>query len=247
MKTIAILQPMFIPYLGYFEQMALTDLFVYLDDVQYTRKDWRNRNRVKTANGWIWLTVPVKKCPRDTLLGDVVINYEQDWVRRHLKTLEVAYKKAPFFHPLYDEIKDILESGITNLVQLDVVLLQCLRKHLKITTPERFSSSVPRRATNKNERIMEICRYFDADLLYDGKSAAEFIDRDLFAARGLEVIFQDYAHAHYPQQFDGFIPNLSAVDVIFNTGPEARNIMLDRGDPLAKMRTRNGFRRNTKQ
>jgi len=236
MKTIAILQPTYLPWLGYFEQMAVVDLFVHMDDVQYTRKDWRNRNRVRAAASWTWLTVPVKKCPRSTLLRDILVNYEHHWVKRHLKTIYLAYKRAPYFEPVYDQIKAILESHIAGLVELDVALVQCLRAHLGITTPESFSSSVPRESRGKNERIIEICKYFGADLLYDGKSAADFIDKSLFASHGIQVVFQDYRHHEYPQQFGEFISHMSALDAIINTGPDARSVLMANGDPLSNRR-----------
>ena len=232
MKAISILQPSYLPYLGHFEQMAVTDLYVHMDDVQYTRKDWRNRNRVRTADGWTWLTVPVKKCPRPSPLNEVAVSYRQPWLDKHLKTLRLSYGKAPFFQPLFSEIEEILEQRLESLVELDVALLGCLRRHLGITGPEARSSSVPRRSSGKVERILEICRHFGADLLYDGKSAASFIDPAVFAAHGVEVVFQDYRHPDYRQQYPGFVPNLSAIDVIMNTGPRARDLLLAYGDPL---------------
>ena len=104
-RVIAILQPVYLPWLGYFEQMAVADHFVFMDDVQYTRHDWRNRNRIKTAAGSIWLTVPVRKHPRDALIRDVEINYSENWPRKHLRSIEISYRKCPYFEPLFRELE----------------------------------------------------------------------------------------------------------------------------------------------
>lgn len=229
-KIIAILQPMYLPWLGYFEQMAIADLFVFMDDVQYTKKDWRNRNRIKTANGPCWLTVPVRKHSRNALIRDIEINDREPWARRHLRSIDFSYRKRPGFEPLYNDLSAALSteprSTPEKLWELDCRLIALLARYLEVETPTAFSSAVPRGVMpeDKNGRILEICQAFDADLLYDGASAASFIDVQRFQREGVEVIFQDYEHPVYPQAFGEFISHMSALDLIMNTGSEAPKI-----------------------
>ena len=249
-KIIGILQPVYLPWLGYFEQMVYVDQFVIMDDVQYTKRDWRNRNQVKTASGAKWLTVPTVSNSRNAIIKTIDINYEEDWVKRHLRSIEVNYRKCPFFEPLFGEIKYILESKPKKLLELDVLLIKVLCKYLEIETPIEYSSIVPQAAERiidneqilpqqmdkKNLRILEICRHFKANLLYDGKSAASFIDVEFFRKKGIEVVFQDYKHPTYRQLFGEFISHQSAIDLIMNTGTEAPAIL--RSSPVVKMLNR---------
>ncbi len=232
---IAILQPVYLPWLGYFEQMVVADRFVFMDDVQYTRRDWRNRNRIKTAGGSIWLTVPVVKHRRRARISDIEINYRQDWRRRHLRSIEVSYCKCPYFQPLFGELEQVLAATPARLLDLDCRLIRLLCRHLDISTPTSLSSEVPRAEEDagterdKNQRIIDICRHFGADLLYDGARAADFIDVERFRQSGIEVVFQDYRHPTYQQAFGEFLSHQSAVDLVMNTGSEAPEIL--RGSP----------------
>ncbi|MEQ8857306.1 MAG: WbqC family protein [Pseudomonadales bacterium] len=223
---------MYLPWVGYFEQVAAVDHFVLMDDVQYTKRDWRNRNRIKTANGALWLTVPVRHPDLDSLIKEVDIDYRRDWVRKHLRSIEVNYHRRPHFRPLFDEIAETLDQRPQRLVDLNVSLIRLFMKHLGIQTPLSLSSAIPRDQRRygdavdaRNERIIEICQHHRADVLYDGKSAADFIDRARFAAAGIRVVFQDYRPVPYPQAFGEFMPSLSTLDLVMNVGPAAGEIM----------------------
>lgn len=235
-KIVAILQPVYLPWLGYFEQMAVADHFVFLDDVQYTRHDWRNRNRVKTATGPIWLTVPVRKHRRDSPIHDIEINNREDWRRRHLRSIEVNYSKCPYFQPLYSELERELSVSRSRLVDLDTSLISLLCRHLAITTPTSLASAIAKTAPSAgdpNRRILEICRHHEAEILYDGARAARFIDVERFRDAGIEVVFQDYRHPRYRQAFGEFLSHQAAIDLIMNTGPEAPAIL--RSSPLPRL------------
>ncbi|MCB9554678.1 MAG: WbqC family protein [Deltaproteobacteria bacterium] len=228
---LAIMQPGYLAWLGFFELMAYVDRFVYFDDVQYTRKDWRSRNRVKTANGPVWLSVPVKKAPRETLIKDIEINYEQTWLDKHLRTIEVAYRKAPYFEPLYGEIKSILESRPRLLKELDDSLIRLCMRHFSIECELTWSSELKLPPAEKNRRIIDVCRAHGSSVLYDTQASSTFIDVALFAENGIEVLFQDYQHPQYPQQWGEFVSHMAAIDLIFNTGPQARKVLLSSPAP----------------
>ncbi|KJS66637.1 MAG: hypothetical protein JL50_11395 [Peptococcaceae bacterium BICA1-7] len=223
---IAILQPGYLPWLGFFEQMALVDKFVYLDDVQYTKKDWRNRNRIKTANGILFLTVPVFDVTRNTRINDAKIYYGNDWVKNHLKAIYFAYCKAAHFQPLFDELKEVLEKRPNRLIDLNVALVDLLCRHLNINTPVFFSSDAKIKGIDKNDRIIRLCKHYGSTFLYDGKSAQSFIDIERFSSEGIKVVFQDYCHPVYKQLYGQFISHLAAIDLIFNHGPEAGKILI---------------------
>lgn len=224
--NIAILQPGYLPWLGFFEQMLLTDHFVYLDDVQYTKKDWRNRNRIKTANGVTWLTVPTRKAPRDTPINQIEINYDQPWPTRHLRTIELAYSKTPYFNECFPRLRAVLETRRVYLQDLTNAIVDLFRDLLRITTPTSRSSELGIQAGEKNEKVWRICRALGADELYDGQAARAFLDVDALERRGIRVTFQAYEHPEYPQRFGPFIPFLSTLDLLMNCGPEARAIIL---------------------
>lgn len=235
---IGILQPAYIPWLGYFEQIAYVDLFVFMDDVQYTRHDWRNRNRVRTSGGESWLTVPVKRHAFGTPINEVQINYSKDWIRKQLKTLELNYRVCRHFNPFFENFKKQLLTRPERLVDLDCGLIHEISRYLQIATPFALASEVKREpapadadADAKNWRILEICRHYNATVLYDGASAAQFIDVQRFAREGCRVVFQEYAHPSYPQRFGKFLTHMSTLDLIFNLGGDARDVLLSSPPP----------------
>lgn len=222
---IAILQPSYLPWLGFFEQMARTDHFVYLNDVQYTKQDWRNRNRIKTEKGAVWLTVPVRKAPHATPINRIEICYRGAWPEEHLRTVELAYKRAPHFQPFFSRLEALLSRRFALLQELSHAVADLCRSFLDVSGPISWASDLNSKTMDKNGRLIELCKAHGADLLYDGKAARAFIDVELFRANGVDVVFQDYQHPVYPQLWGEFVSHLSAIDLIMNTGPEAPEIL----------------------
>jgi len=216
---IAILQPGFMPWLGFFEQMHVADKFIYYDDVQYTRKDWRNRNRLKSPLGVKMVSVPVRKPAsgrRNLMIREAEINYDHPWQIDLISKIENWYGKAQFYSAIYPELRKIILKKWKFLIDLDVALIDFFRQILGIHTPCYYSSDIKEKSTEKNNRIIDICRFHDADILYDGKSARDFIDMDMFMENGISVVFQDYSHPVYPQIWDGFDSHLSVLDLLMN-------------------------------
>jgi hypothetical protein len=170
--------------------------------------------------------VPVLKQPLGTSIRDMRIDYSQNWLRKHRNAIESAYRKAPYFQWLADSIFPILDDREEFLVDLDVRLAMKLRECFQITTPCVFSSTLCVSSQNKVDRIIEICRSLGATRLYDGQAAKEFIDAEYFADAGIEAEFQDYRHPVYDQGDEGFIPHLSAIDLIAHCGPQSRSLLL---------------------
>lgn len=244
--TLAIIQPVYLPWLGYFEQMAYVDHFVFYDDVQYTKQDWRNRNQIQGANGPIWLTVPVRRTALSTLINQVEINNTRPWASKHLKSIYYNYSKAPYFDGVFAMLEEIVAKDWRLLVDLDLALTQAIAEKLRIAPEMALSSSLPREpefadqpvrgiadetVARRNMRIIEICRHFGADVFYVGARAADYIDIAHFARFGISVVFQDYTHPVYPQIAPVFHSHMSVIDLMMNTGPGARDVLLSPPPP----------------
>lgn len=197
--------------------MLVADIFVYLDDVQYTKKDWRNSNQLKTANGIKKVSVPVCNASRNININEALISYNSDWEDKIINRIKEWYRKAPFCEDILDIITPIIKNKYERLVDLNYNLNKRIANYLNIKTPCYFSSTIRREAQEKNLRILEICKHFpNIKFLYDGKSAADFIDTQLFHKNGIKVIFQNYSHTPYQQLWGEFQPYMSIIDLIMN-------------------------------
>jgi len=220
-------QPCFIPWQGYFEQMLLGEIFIYLDDVQYTKKDWRNRNRLLSPNGVKNVHVPVGNAGRNILINEAIISYNEKWEEKLQNQLYNWYKKAPYYKEILALVEPEIYAKHTLLVTLNYGLNQRILDYLGHDTQIVFSSELKKNSETKNDRIIEMCEEVSGDLLYDGKSAANFIDISEFQKRGIVVEFQDFKHKVYPQLCPPpFEEQLSVIDLLMNTGHEAKKHIL---------------------
>ena len=222
---IAILQPGYLPWLGFFDQEMSVDKFILYDDVQYDRRGWRNRNRLKTPDGPVWLTVPVEQKGRlDQIIRDVKIDNERPWRKKHIGTVEGFYKKAPYFDSLFDGYREIIESGHEYLWQLDFDLINWMNRSMGIDTPIVLSSDLAVDGA-KSDRLLAICRHLGADEYFSGAAARHYLDVGLFRDAGIEVYYQEYVHPVYPQLHGKFISHMSALDLMMIALPEASRII----------------------
>jgi hypothetical protein len=233
-KVIGILQPGYIPWMGFFEQLLLSDVFVLYDDVQYDKHGWRNRNRLKGPNGPIWLTVPViTKKQKLPLLRDVRIDRTQSkWPQKHLGTMRQYYSKAPYFNQYFSILYDVLTNSWEFLLDLDVALISIIKEWLNIETDIILSSEIGCNDLDPNRRLIEIISNLGGNVFYEGSSGKNYLEIEEFEKAGIRVVFQDYAPVVYPQLFGDFEPYLSVLDLIFNCGPESRDYILS-ANPLA--------------
>ncbi|MCI0411075.1 MAG: WbqC family protein, partial [Acidobacteria bacterium] len=218
---VAILQPSYLPWLGYFDQMRRVDVFVHYDDVQYDRDSWRNRNRIRTQQGWQWLTVPVRLGGRfGSSICEVEVDNRSDWARKHLLSLEQAYARARYVKQYLPRLESILSRKWERLVELNLALTAELASTLGLRAETRRSSGLQSRGS-RTERLVAICRELGATHYLTGDAAKSYLDEPAFAQAGITVEYQSYRHPAYPQLHGGFIPYLSVVDLIFNCGPES--------------------------
>jgi hypothetical protein len=222
-RRLGILQPVYLPWLGYFEQIGKVDHFVFQDDVQYTTHDWRNRNQIKAQNGGLWLIVPVKRAPLDTRLDQIEICYERSWIHKQIRSMKINYAKAPFVTPVVDVIEEMLESRPKLLVDLTMKLVAIHAKELRLNTSLSRSSDIPR-APNAglNQRILEIAVAHEATHLYLGAKARDYVLPEFFAPHGITLEFQDFVHPVYPQQHGEFLSHMSVIDYLMNVPPDER-------------------------
>lgn len=220
------MQPGYLPWLGFFELMINSEVFVLLDDVQYNKKSWRNRNKIRTKDGWMWLTVPVLvKGKFKQITKDVRINNQISWQTKHLNSIRINYSHAFFFKEYISDLEGIIMKNWIYLVDLDLELINFFVKELGLTTPIIRSSELGGISGSGNEHIINICKKFNADELYDSKGAEDFIDGELFGKEGIKVIFQNYIHPVYKQIYNPFMPYMSVLDLLLNYGKESSKII----------------------
>lgn len=221
-KKVAILQSNYIPWRGYFDMIAYVDEFILYDDMQYTKRDWRNRNRIKTAQGPQWITVPVQvkgryhQSIRETLIDG------NDWAKSHWRTLEVNYRAAPHYGEIAEWLAPIyLEEQHTTISLLNRRLLEAACSYLGITT--RLTNSWDYDlGEGKTERLASLCAQAGGTEYVSGPAARNYIDESVFEGLGIKLTWFDYAgYREYPQLWGGFEPAVSILDVLFNLGTEA--------------------------
>ena len=221
-KKIAILQSDYIPWKGVFDMIDMVDEFVCFEDVDYTRRDWRNRNRIPTPNGELWLTVPVNKAERGTKIKDITIFQGSDWQQKHYHTLESNYKRAPYFADYQFLLEDFyLNHKWDRLSELNIYITKKISEVLGINTSFVNSADLHTEG-KKDDKLIEICRRLGATHYLSGPAAKAYIDKEKFKAANIGLSYIRYdAYPEYKQLYGGFNHNVSVLDVLFNCGQNA--------------------------
>ena len=221
---VAIHQPQYLPWLGYLAKWAAADVFVFLDTVQYEKNGWQNRNRIKTAAGPRWLTVPVHT-RLGTPIAAVTVDASQPWAARHRRAIEDAYAAAPHLAAHRDALAELYTRPWERLAPLAVASAEWLARAVGVTTPVRLASTLEVTATDPSERLVAICRAVGADTYLAGRDGARYMDVARFEAAGIGVRYQAYDHPVYAQLHGEFVPLLSALDLLLTHGDEALGIL----------------------
>jgi hypothetical protein len=231
-KAVAIVQSSYIPWKGYFDLIQSVDEFVLYDDQQYTRRDWRNRNRIKTAQGTIWLTIPVNVKGRYHQRIDETTVSDPGWAGRHWHTLEQAYGRAPHFEELRNVFQRLyLECDEAFLSVINRRFLEAICDVLEIRTPLTSSRDYEAEGT-KTERLVSLCRAAGATSYLSGPTARAYLDESLFEEAGIELRFMDYAgYPEYEQLYPPFEHAVSVLDLLAHTGSSAPSY-LERALPV---------------
>lgn len=228
----AIHQPQYMPWLGFFDKMDRAGCFVLLDNVQYKRREWQNRNRIKTPQGVQWLTVPVSG-EYLALISEVRVEQGDNWRHKHWETLRRAYHRAPCWASAAASLEAFFAAPRQILSEVNGASIGWLREQLGIATPMRWASELEGLSGDPTGRLVDICRAVGADAYLSGVDGAKYMDLDQFASVGIEVIFQHYEHPAYPQLFGEFASHLSALDLVLNCGPQGLDVLRSgrRSDP----------------
>jgi hypothetical protein len=221
---LAIHQPQYMPWLGYLAKWAAADAFVFLDTVQYEKNGWQNRNRIKTADGARWLTVPVH-ARLGTPIAEVGVDGSQPWRARHLRAIEDAYARAPHVERHREALRGLYAAEWLRLAPLAVASAEWLARTMGIATPARPASALGVQASDPTGRLIALCRAAGADTYLAGRDAAKYMDREAFARAGITVQYQRYSHPEYAQLHGKFAPFLSGLDLLLTHGDDSLAIL----------------------
>jgi hypothetical protein len=224
---VAIHQPQFLPWLGYFDKIRQSDVFILLDNVQFKKNEWQNRNRIRTDQGAQWLTVPVKHNFGQNI-NEVIINNNMDWRRRHLKAIEQHYRKSPHFDKYFMLFEELYAKEWISLEELNSFIILEIVKILEIDTKIVKSSEI--KTTGKStDRLIELCEYFKASSYLSGIDGKKYMDFDQFKRHNIKVVTQDYQHPVYNQLYtrsdEEFVSHLSILDLLFNCGQRSFEVL----------------------
>jgi hypothetical protein len=221
MKTVAVLQSNYIPWKGYFDIIHDVDLFIYYDDVQYTKNDWRNRNRIKTSQGTSWLTVPVG-AHNEQLIYEVKLQNAM-WAQKHWKTIQANYSRSPYYKVYKDFLEHTyIEMNWTTLSELNQYLIEQISvQFLGIKT--QFKDSRDYSSTgNKLDKLIDLLKKAEADKYISGPAAKNYIIDEKFAEEGIALIYKDYSnYPEYSQAYPPFDHYVTILDLLFNAGSDA--------------------------
>ena len=219
-------QPVYLPWLGLFHKIALADLFCYFDIVQYQRKDYNNRNKVKTSNGELWLSVPVESKNHLSKNVSKILIVQDSWVKKHLKSIELNYKKTPFFKDYFPELQSILiNDSKDSLGYLNLKLLEYFMECLKIDTPIVKASDYNFEGIG-SDLVLDMCVKLGADNYIFGEQGKNYADVKAFKEAEIVVEFQNYIHPVYRQMGRDFLPYMSIIDLLFNEGDKSYEILM---------------------
>lgn len=224
MKKVAILQSNYIPWKGYFDLISYVDEFIIYDDMQFTKNDWRNRNKIKTPQGLHWLSIPVGS-DTNRKIREVTFT-DNNWREKHCKVLEANYKKSPFFEEVFSFIKPIIiDKNLNSLTQLNVSLIKSICSYLGILTPITYCWDYGL-IEGKTERLVNLSQRAKADIYVSGPAAKDYIEEIFFKEQDVRLEWFDYNnYPAYSQLWGSFEHSVSILDLIFNCGKESYKYM----------------------
>ncbi|WP_240231807.1 WbqC family protein [Devosia lacusdianchii] len=221
MSKVAILQSAYIPWRGYFDLIASVDVFVFLDDVQFTNQDWRNRNVIKTAQGLRWLTIPVPKKSRIKRTINQIEIEDTDWGRDHWNRISESYRKARHFETIEPILKPLFQSPESNLSSSNLAFIRHICTFLNIATETRIATGLYS-STERSQRLLDICRSVGCYTYVSGPAAKDYLDVEVLKRGGVTTEWFSYDDLMpYPQLHGDFLNAVSIVDLLLNCGPDA--------------------------
>jgi len=224
---VSINQPAYLPWLGYFHRIAVSDAHIVLDHVQFEKNSFTNRNKIRTPNGWCWLTVPVKTASKfgQLRIDEIEIANEKKWAIKHWNSLRLNYSKSPYFDQHAAFFERVYTREWQRLADLIRELTAYLLDAFGINTKCHFSSEM-KAAGKKDELVLQLCLELGATVYLSGPLGRNYLREDMFSSNGVRVRYDDYDHPTYVQAYPGFEAYMAALDLLFNAGPASLEIML---------------------
>ena len=224
---VGILQSNFLPWRGYFDFIRETDLFILHDDLQFTKGDWRNRNKIKTPRGVAWITVPVHYRHTSQSIEETSIDYSVPWVHKMLNRIRESYRRAPCFEPYFSELADLLIQPAASISDLNLRLINWVCSKLEIDTPIKMSRGYKPQGA-KTERLIGILQQVKATTYLSGPAAKVYLLPELFNQAGIQLEYKQYEYPEYDQLYPPFESKVSVIDLLFMKGKNAIIYMVTR-------------------
>jgi hypothetical protein len=222
-----IMQPTYLPWIGYFDLLDQADVFVVFDDAQFSKQSWHQRNRIRTSQGLQWLTVPVRRSGRFPFaIREAEILRDGHFPGDHLRAFELSYRRAPYFETYFPRLRRILEADLSSLCDLNLRLIAWLAEELGIQARFETNTALGGQGA-RSDLMLDICRRVNAQICLSPIGSAAYLAEEFDPAGSpdLELRFQHYEHPTYRQCFEPFLPYASAIDLLFNTGGDALAVM----------------------
>jgi len=229
MRVATISQPRYLPYLGYFHRLAFSQVFVILDTVQFKGREWDRRNKIRVhgAKDWTWLTVPVLRAPRETIISEIRIDNSQNWQEQHWRTLEGSYKRAPYFDRYAPDLSDFYRHRYDSIRDLNTEMILYFCDCLGISPKIVLASTLEANGAS-TDLLVRLCQAVQADIYWSGGDGRRYIDEEKFARVGISLSYQDYNHPAYSQiHGHPFVPYMGIADLLFNCGPASLEVLLN--------------------
>jgi hypothetical protein len=221
---VAIHQPQYLPWIGYFHKIDRADKFVLLDNVQYKKNEWQNRNKIKNSNGWQWITLPVIYRFGEKI-KEIRINNRVQWRKKHLHSIFINYRRAPYFKEYFHIFEDVYSKEWEFMVDINKEFIRRIMYILGIEKELILASKLGLLDNDPTDRLVNICIKVGGNTYLSGRDGAKYMNLEKFKGVGLKIIFQDFRHPVYPQLYGNFIENLSIIDLLFNCGDRSINIL----------------------
>ncbi len=218
---VGIIQSNFLPWRGYFDFIREVDLFIIHDDLQYTKGDWRNRNKIKTARGLEWITVPINYKSTSQMIEETTVDYSTLWAQKMLNRIKESYRLAPHFNTYFAQLSELLLEPAATISDLNMRLIQWTCKNLDITTPIKLSREFNPQGT-KTERLLGILKQVDASIYLSGPAAQSYLIPEALENAGIKLEYKKYDYSEYEQLYPPYERHVSIIDLFFMTGERAQ-------------------------
>tara|TARA_B100000029_G_scaffold39240_1_gene36745 strand:- start:625 stop:1308 length:684 start_codon:yes stop_codon:yes gene_type:complete len=219
-------QPGYMPNIGFFKKIQSCEKFVFLDDSQFAKDKFDNRNKIRTLDGYRWITVPLQRPVFGKNLNEIDISNEYDWRKEHKDLIFESYNKTDYFSSYWNSLKNILDKNFSKLIDLNLELIHFFMTELKISTETILSSDL-KIFENKTQKLVSICSKLNATCYISGISGHDYLDENLFGEQKIKLIYENFIHPKYNQIHGDFIENMSIIDLVMNQGDTSMKILLD--------------------